>query len=75
MVAQSATSGYTCCLSRNRVLKKFSDLYEMLKRAEDPKSVVKHQEKWHMCVDKLFDISKKDIDKNLSAEDYLFIDD
>ena len=28
-----------------------------------------------MCVDKLFDISKKDIDKQLSAEDYLLIED
>ena len=55
------------------VLKKLTDLYEMLKRAEEPKAVVKHKEKLHMCVDKLFDISKKDIDKHLSAEDYLFI--
>ena len=31
--------------------------------------------KWHMCVDKLFDISRKDIDKQLSAEDYLLIKD
>ena len=28
-----------------------------------------------MCVDKLLDISKKDIDKHLSAEDYLFVRD
>ena len=71
-VAQGATPGYTCCLSRNMVLKKLTDLYEMLKRVEEPKAVVKHQEKWQMCVDKLFDISKKDIDKHLSAEDYLY---
>ena len=43
--AQGATAGYTCYLSRNTVLKKFSDLYEMLKRAEDPRDAVKHQEK------------------------------
>ena len=62
-------------LSRNTVLKKLSDLYEMLTREKDPKAAVKHQEKWHMCVDKLFDISQKDIDKHLSAKDYLFIQD
>ena len=47
----------------------------MLKRAEDPKAAVKRQGKWHMYVDQLFDISKKDIDKHLSTKDYLFIQD
>ena len=46
----------------------------ILTRAEDPKAAAKPQEKWHMCVDKLFDISK-DIEKHFSAQDYLFIQD
>ena len=37
------------------------------------RKTLKHQEKWHMCVDKLFDLSKKDFDKHLSTKDYLFI--
>ena len=44
----------------------------MLKRAEDPKPAVKHEEKWQMCADKLFDISK-DIDMHFSDENYLII--
>ena len=47
----------------------------MLKGAQDAKAAVKHQEKWHMCVDRRFGISKKNIDKHLSAKDYLFIQD
>ena len=73
-VAQSETLGYTCHLNTNTVLKKLSYLYEMLKRVEDPTADVKHQKKWQMCVDKLFDISK-DIDLHLSSENYLIIQD
>ena len=49
--------------------------FELLTRVKDSEAAVKHQEKWHMCIDKLFDISKKDIDKHLSAKDHLFIQD
>ena len=69
---QVATPGYICYLSRNTVLEKLGDLYDMLKRAEDPKADVKHQERWHLCIDKLFDLSKKDVDKYLFVKDYLF---
>ena len=47
----------------------------MLKIVEDPKAALKHREKWHMCVDELFHLSKKGIDKHLSARDHLFIRD
>ena len=50
-VADGATSGYTCNINRKTVLKKLNDLYEMLKRAEDPKCARSHREKWHFCVD------------------------
>ena len=51
-VAQGAIPGYTCYLSGNKVLKKLSDVYNMLKRAKDPKPAAKHQEKiTYMCVD------------------------
>ena len=61
IVADGATSGYTSYTSRKTVLKRLNDLYEMLKRAEDPKSARSHREKWRLCVDKLFDIPKNDI--------------
>ena len=56
------------------ILEKLIDLYKMLKRAKNHKVAVKHQEKWHKRVDKLLEVSE-DIDKHLSAEDYLFIQD
>ena len=31
-----------------------SNLYEILKRAEDPKAAVEYQEKCHMCADQFF---------------------
>ena len=74
-VAKGATVGYTCYVSRKTVLKRLSDLYEMLKKAEDPKAATKHHDKWLMYTDKLFDISKDDIKQHLCAEDYNFIQD
>ena len=44
----------------------------MLKRTEDPTSARSHRETWHLCVDKLFDISKNDIKDHL-CEDFKFI--
>ena len=73
--ADGATSSYTGYMSRKIVLKRLNDLYEMLKRAEDPKSDRSHREKWHLCVDKLFDISKNDIKDHLCKEDFEFIQD
>ena len=74
-VTDEATSCYTCNMSRKTVLKRLNDLYEMLKRAEDPKSARSHREKWHLCVDKLFDISKNDIKDHRCEEDFEFIQD
>ena len=45
LCAQDATPGYTCYLSKNTVLIKMSDFFEMLKKTEDPKAAVKHLEK------------------------------
>ena len=59
-VAHGATSGYTCYVSQKTVLKRLNDLYELLKRAEDPKSARTHRENWRLCVGNLFDISKND---------------
>ena len=74
-VADGATSGYTCYGSRKTVLKRLNDLYELLKRAEDPKSARSHREKWHLCVSMLFEILKNDIKDHLCEEDFEFIQD
>ena len=64
-VSDGAASDYICYMSQNTVLKRLNDLYEMLKRVEDPKSARSHREKWHLRVDKLFDITKNDVKKHL----------
>ena len=74
-VGKEVADGYTCYLSRKTLLKRLNDLYELLKRAEDPKSARSHREKWHLCVSKLFDILKNDIKDHLCEEDFEFIQD
>jgi len=72
-VSDGATPGYTCYMSRKTVLKKLTDLYDMLKKAEDAKSAQSHREKWISYVDKLFDIAKDDVKEHLCDKDYKFL--
>ena len=74
-VADGATSGYTCYMSQKTILKRLNDICETLKRAKDPMSARSHCEKWHLCKDKLFDISKTDINDHLCQKDFEFIQD
>ena len=61
-VDEGASPGYTCDVSRKTVRKKRCNLYEMLKKA-----------KYLKAANKLFDISRDNIDQRLCVEDYNFI--
>ena len=61
-VAESASPGYTCCTSRKTERKKRSNLYQMLKKAEDPIP------KRHTS----FSVFQEMISSSASVEDYNF---
>ena len=65
-VAEGASPGYTCYVSRKTMRKKMSNLHQMLKKSwrSDPTEA-----------NKLFDISRDDIDQRFCVEDYNFIRD
>ena len=61
-VAESASPGYTCCTSRKTERKKRSNLYQMLKKAEDP--IPKRPTS--------FSVFQEMISSSASVEDYNF---
>ena len=62
-VVEGASPGYTCYVSRKTMRRKMSNLHQILKKVKDPIPEA----------NKLFDISRNDIDQRYCVEDYNFI--